>query len=53
MNEDWATQKARELVARWEHGDAEHRQWLRDIAIPDLAAALRDVRAMAYVVTIA
>lgn len=30
------------LVARWEHGDETHRQWLRDIAIPDIARALLD-----------
>jgi hypothetical protein len=31
---------ARELVARWEHGDENHRQWLRDVAVPDVTAAL-------------
>lgn len=31
---------ARALVARWEHGDEAHRQWLRDIATPDISAAL-------------
>jgi hypothetical protein len=44
---DWATQKAHDLVAKWEHGDAAHRQWLRDTAIPDLVVALREARAMA------
>lgn len=33
-------ERARALVARWEHGDEAHRQWLRDVAIPDLVAAL-------------
>lgn len=33
-------EQARALVARWEHGDAVHRQWLRDVAVPDLIAAL-------------
>lgn len=36
----WAQEAARALVARWEHGDEAHRQWLRDVAIPDIAAAL-------------
>lgn len=35
-----AAQIARALVSRWEHGDEAHRQWLRDVAIPDIAAAL-------------
>lgn len=30
--------RARRLVGRWEHGDAVHRQWLRDMVIPDLIA---------------
>lgn len=38
---DWAEQCARGLVARWEHGDEAHRQWLRDVAVPDIADALR------------
>lgn len=33
-------EQARALVARWEHGDEAHRQWLRDVAVPDLVAAL-------------
>lgn len=37
-------QRARELVARWEHGDEIHRQWLRDIATPHLAKAFAEVR---------
>lgn len=35
-----ALKAATALVAKWEHGDEVHRQWLRDIAIPDVAAAL-------------
>lgn len=30
--------RARALVAKWEHGSEEHRQWLRDIAVPDVVA---------------
>lgn len=33
-------EQARALGARGEHGDEVHRQWLRDIAVPDLIAAL-------------
>jgi hypothetical protein len=44
---EWAAAKARELVAKWEHGDEAHRQWLRNVAIPDIAAALREARLMA------
>jgi hypothetical protein len=39
-----ATEVARALVARWEHGDEPHRQWLREIAIPDIIAALLEWR---------
>lgn len=35
-----ALKAATALVAKWEHGDEVHRQWLRDIAIPDVAVAL-------------
>ncbi len=35
---------AAELVARWEHGDEKHRQWLRDVAIPDIEAAFAKAR---------
>ena len=44
-----AEQEARALVARWEHGDEKHRQWLRDTAVPDVALALtrRDAQARA------
>lgn len=38
---DWATAWAEHLVAKWEHGDEAHRQWLRDVATSDLAWALR------------
>lgn len=37
-------QQAAELVAKWEHGDEAHRQWLRDIAIPDLIVFAKAVR---------
>ena len=46
-NEDWALSWARSLVAKWEHGDEAHRRWLREIAIPELAAALRDAKEQA------
>jgi hypothetical protein len=36
---------ARNLVAKWEHGSEEHRQWLRDTSVPDVAAALHAIRA--------
>lgn len=36
-------QIARDLVAKWEHGDDAHRQWLREIAVPDIVEALRSV----------
>lgn len=37
-------ERARALVAGWEHGDEQHRQWLRDTATPQIEEALRDVR---------
>lgn len=37
-------QRARDLVSRWEHGDEKHRQWLRDIATPDITTALAAAR---------
>ncbi len=37
-------ERARTLVARWEHGDEKHHQWLRDVAIPDLEAAFAAIR---------
>lgn len=42
-------QRARDLVSRWEHGDEAHRQWLRDIATPDIEAAFREVRQEALI----
>ena len=36
--------RARELAERWLHGDDAHRQWLRDMIIPELGAALEVVR---------
>ncbi len=42
---EWALERAREMVARWEHGDEAHRQWLRDIAVPQLAHALTQAHA--------
>lgn len=37
---EWPMAEATRLVARWEHGDEAHRQWLRNVAIPDIAEAL-------------
>lgn len=31
---------ATELVAKWEHGSEEHREWLRSVAVPDIVEAL-------------
>jgi hypothetical protein len=39
-----AIDEAKALVARWEHGDEAHRQWLRDVAVPDIARALTAAR---------
>ena len=42
--DDWATAKARELVAEWEMRRAHHHfDWLHEIVVPDIAAALREV----------
>jgi hypothetical protein len=30
------SERAREIVSQWEHGDEAHRQWLRDVTIPVL-----------------
>lgn len=38
------TKRVLELVSRWEHGDQTHRQWLRDVAVPDVAKAFDEVR---------
>lgn len=35
--------RAAELIATWEHGDENHRQWLRDIAMPGLLALATEV----------
>lgn len=35
-----AREIATDLVARWEHGDEMHREWLRKVAIPDIINAL-------------
>lgn len=37
------TERAKALVARWEHGDEKHRAWLRSVAVPDLIAAFEEV----------
>ncbi len=39
------TERAAAVVAKWEHGDEKHRQWLRDIAVPDLVAFVEAERA--------
>lgn len=36
---------ARDLVAKWEHGDDAHRQWLREKAVPDIVEALKSADA--------
>ncbi len=35
-------ERATATVAKWEHGDEQHRQWLRDTAIPDVLAMLQE-----------
>ncbi len=40
---------ARKIVAPWEHGSDEHRQWLRDMAVPAVAEALKEARLQALV----
>ena len=39
-----ATKRAAEMVAKWEHGSEEHREWLRSVAIPDIVEALLEWR---------
>lgn len=38
---------ARRMVAEWEHGSDAHRAWLREMCVPEIAAALRDAEARA------
>ena len=39
-----ARELAEQLVERWLHGDEKHRQWLKDIATPDIESALLAAR---------
>ena len=41
---EWALREAQQMVARWEQGSEEHRQWLRDMCIPEVAIALAAAR---------
>lgn len=44
MNDD-AMEIATAMVFRWEHGSDEHRQWLRDMCVPEIASAIEAAEA--------